>query len=116
MGVSDHSHPSPVITRLEAIEQDLAERQNDYEKAAGARARLIRDWEKRLAIHGKTAKGTSADIRKATALASAIEQDDLYERLTAAESLFDAKRSVIKVLEVRATIGMSVLRAQGRGA
>lgn len=112
--MSDHSASGGVIGRLEEIEKDLAERQNRYETAAGERARLIRDWEKRLAIHGKTAKGTSADVRKATAQAAAMEQDDLFDRLSDAENRYDALRVAVKVLEVRATIGQSILRAQGR--
>lgn len=105
-----------VSERLEAIEFDLSEREREYEDAARDRARLVRDWDKRLAIHGRTAKGSSADIRKSAALASAIEQDDLYERLTDAEARYEALRVVVKVLETRATIGQSLLRAQGRGA
>lgn len=105
-----------VPERLQAIEDDLATRQGPYEDAARDRAALIRDWEKRLAIHSRTAKGSSADVRKANALAAAIEQDDLFERLSDAEARYDALRVVVKVLEVRATIGQSILRAQGRGA
>lgn len=114
--MSDHSSPGGVIGRLEAIEADLAEnRQNDYEKAAGDRARLIRDWEKRLALHQKGVSGPNAETRKAKALVAAIEQDDLYDRLADAESRYDALRVAVKVLETRATIGQSILKAQGRG-
>jgi hypothetical protein len=101
--------------RLTEIENDLAVRQGDYERAATDRARLTRDWERRLAICGTRSKGSSADVRKSAALVMAIEQDDLYERLSDAEARFDALRVVMKVLETRATIGMSILRAQGRG-
>lgn len=109
------SHPAAVMERLGAIENDLAERTNDYETAANDRARLIRDWEKRLAIARKSAKGNDADARKAAALVTATEQDDLYERLTEAESTFEACKVVVRVLETRASIGQSILRAQGRG-
>lgn len=109
-------NPVDIMDRLEAIERDLARRQNEYEQAAGDRARHVRDWDKRLAIHGRTAKGTSADVRKAVALSNAIEADDLYERLTDAEARFEALRVVMRTLETRATIGQSLLRAQGRGA
>lgn len=112
--MSDLSSPAAVMARLAAIEQDLAERQNEYETAADERARLVRDWEKRLALHHVKAKGSSADSRKAQALVSAIEQDDLYERLQDAEGRFEAHRTVYRVLETRATIGQSILRAQGR--
>lgn len=105
-----------IVGRLGEMEVDLADRQNAFEQAAGERARLIRDWEKRLAIARKTAKGNDADARKAAALVAAIEQDDLYERLTDAESRYDALRVVVNVIDKRATIGQSILKAQGRGA
>jgi hypothetical protein len=109
-----HSNPGAVMARLAAIESDLATRQLEYETAAGDRARLIRDWEKRIAICTRTAKGSDANARKADALVTAVERDDLYDRLTDAEARFDALRSVVKVLETRATIGQSILRSQGR--
>jgi hypothetical protein len=113
--VTDHSTPAAVMGRLAEIENDLAERQNQYESAAEDRARLTRDWDKRLAIHQKTAKGPNSETRKATALVAAIEQDDTYEKLTDAEARYDALRVVTRTLETRATIGQSILRAQGRG-
>lgn len=100
--------------RLAEIEQDLGNRQNSFEKAADDRARLVRDWDKRLAIHQKTAKGPNSETRKAVALVAAIEQDDLYERLKDAEARYDALKVVTRTLETRATIGQSILRAQGR--
>jgi hypothetical protein len=102
------------MARLSEIENDLASRQGDYERAATDRARLMRDWERRLAICGTRSKGSSADVRKSAALVMAIEQDELFERLSDAEARFEALRAVIKVLETRSTIGMSILRAQGR--
>ena len=111
--MSDLTHPAAVMARLAAIENDLATRMNDYEQAASERARLTRDWEKRLAICGKRATGSSADMRKATALVAAIETDDLYERLTDAEGRYEALRVVMKVLSDRSVVGMSVLRSQG---
>jgi hypothetical protein len=108
------SHPAAVLERLAQIEHDLGERQNDYEDAAGARARLIRDWEKRLAIATAKAKGGDANARKQAALVMAAEQDDLYERLTNAESDYAASQAVMRVLETRASIGQSILRSQGR--
>lgn len=112
--MTDHSSPGVVMARLADIENDLALRQNEYEQAANDRARCVRDWDRRLAIHGKVAKGSSADVRKSVALVAASEQDDLYERLTDAEARFDALRVVIRTLETRASIGQSILRAQGR--
>lgn len=116
MTVLDHSTPQTVVTRLDQIERDLAERQNPYEQAADDRARTIRDWEKRLAECQKRAPGTNSEARKAAALVMAIELDggDLYTRLTDAEARYDALRVVVRVLEARSVIGMSILRSQGR--
>lgn len=113
-GVTTLTSPGQVIARLDEIERDLAERQNDYERAADEKARLSRDWEKRFAICMKKVTGPNEAARKAHAFVAAVEQDDLFERLTDAEARYDALRVVVKVLEDRSTIGMSILRAQGR--
>jgi hypothetical protein len=112
--VTDHSHPAAVMARLTEIEQYLADRQNAYETAANQKARLVRDWEKRLASARIHAKGNDADARKAAALMTAIEADDLYDRLMTAEGTYEGCKAVVKVLEVRATVGMAILKAQGR--
>jgi hypothetical protein len=109
-----HTDAGAVLNTLEAISNDLAERQNEYEAAATDRARLIRDWERRLAAHTMSAKGHDAAARKAAALGAAIAQDDLYERLMDAEGRYEGCRAVIKVLETRSMIGMAILRSQGR--
>lgn len=109
-----HTHPAGVMQRLADIETDLGTRQGDYETAADDRARLVRDWEHRLAVCMATAKGPNADSRKANALLTAIEKDNLYERLRDAEARFEACKVVVRTLETRATIGMSILRSQGR--
>jgi len=110
--------PAQLIERLEAIEQDMGDRQNEYETAAEDRARRVRDWDRRLALHMKKASGSNADARKANGFVAAVEQDngELYEDLKDAEARFDALRVVMRTLETRATIGQSLLRAQGRGA
>jgi hypothetical protein len=102
------------MARLSEIEEALAIAQNLYEDAAGQRARLVRHWERRLMLSQKTAKGADAYARKAAAFAMAAEQDELYDELMEAEAGFERYRAEVKVLEVRATIGMSILRAQGR--
>lgn len=109
-----HSDPAAVMARLSEIEADLGNRQNDLEQAAGDRARLIRDWERRLAISTATAKGGDANARKQAALVMAAEQDDLYERLRDAEGAYAALYAVVRVLDTRATIGMALLKTQGR--
>lgn len=110
--------PGAVLNRLDEIEKDLAERQPEYETAAEDRARFTRDWDRRLAWHMKKAGGANSEARKANGFVAAIEQDngELYEALKDAEARFEALRVVMRTLETRATIGQSILRAQGRGA
>jgi hypothetical protein len=107
-------NPHTVAGRLQEIERDLAERQNHYEEAAGDKARLVRDWDYRLALCMARAKGSNEATRKASALVLAIEQDDLYERLKDAEARFEALRAVVGTLEKRLMIGLGILRSQGR--
>jgi hypothetical protein len=116
--VDTHARPGAVIDRLDEIERDLAERQPDFEQAADDRARAVRDWDRRLALHMKRATGSNSEARKANGFVAAIEQDNgqLYEQLQDAEARYDALRVVMRTLETRATIGQSILRAQGRGA
>ena len=108
------STPQQVMERLEAIEAEIMERQNDYERAAGDKARMTRQWEKRLAQARLKAKGADADTRKAAALVMAAEQDDLYENLTRAEMDYAICYAALKQRETRVSIGQSILRAQGR--
>jgi hypothetical protein len=111
----EHDSPGRVIGGLDDIANDMAERMNEYEAAASSRARLSRDWDKRMAICIRRADGSNAEVRKANALVHAIEMDDLYDRLTASEAQFEALKVVMKVLADRSMIGMAILRAQGRG-
>jgi hypothetical protein len=106
--------PQTVAGRLEEIERDLAERQNQYETAARDKARLVRDWDYRFALCMARASGSNEATRKAHALIAAIEQDDLYERLKDAEARFESLRAVIGTLEKRLMIGLGILRSQGR--
>lgn len=112
--MTDFSHVAGVLGRLAEIEHDLEERQIDYENAARQKFLLTRDWDKRLAIARGRANGSDAEARKAAALVMAAAQDDLYDRLQAAEAEYEALKVVTKTLETRASIGQSILRAQGR--
>ena len=104
-----------IIERLEAIEADLEARQVDYEAAAGEMHRLIRDYELRLARASLAATGDTATERKARALvAIAAAGDGLYENLKEAEGKYEGLKAAVRVLEQRATIGMSLLKAQTR--
>jgi hypothetical protein len=110
----DMTEAAQVMATLEEIERDLAERQNEHEQVARDKTSLIRDWDYRLALHLARATGSDAHSRKAKALVAAIEQDDLYDRLKAAESSYAALQTVTKTIESRAMVAMAILKAHGR--
>jgi hypothetical protein len=96
-----------VQTRLEEIERDLASRENALEAAALAWFRGKREREKSRAEAFLQATGTVAERN-----AKADEQTALYA--SECEASFEAQKAVVRVLETRANIGMSLLRSQGR--
>lgn len=107
--------PDAIMTRLEEIEQDLATRQNEYEAAAEDKHKLVRDYELRIARASLQARGDTATEKKWRALeAIAAANDGLYEKLTVAEGKYEGLKAAVRVLETRATIGQSLLKAHGR--
>ena len=103
----DLSHPAGVMARLADIENDLAARQNTLERAGMAWFRAKRDKEKARAVAFLSAEGTVAER---TALAESQTALDGKNE----EAEWEALRAVVRVLETRASIGQSLLRAQGR--
>lgn len=103
------SSSAAVQSRLEEIETDLASRQNELESAALDWYRGKREREKARAEAFLAAEGTVAERNaiadKTTALLFAED-----------EAKYEAQKSVVRVLETRANIGMSVLRSQSRAA
>jgi hypothetical protein len=104
-----------ITERLEEIEADLAERQPKYERSAELVHRLRRDAELRqarafMAAHGKTA----TERKQEATIAIAAAPDNLYSDLLDAEGVYEGLRAAVKVLEQRAMIGMSLLRASTR--
>ena len=99
--------PSPIISRLASIENDLAQRQNVLETAARAWFIAKRDREKEYAIEYMRAEGP-VEARKAQAI-RATSHIGVTE-----EAEYEALRAVVRVLETRASIGQSLLRSQGR--
>ena len=98
-----------VIQRLEEIERDLAEHQNDLEEAAMDWFRVKREKERERARAFIGAEGTVAE-RSAKA--------DIVTAMLGAEeeARYEALRGVVRVLETRASIGQSLLRSQTREA
>lgn len=101
------SSPSEVMSRLEEIENDLATRQNTYENAAKKWYRAKRDKEKARAVAFLSAEGTVAER-------SAIADRETALNGREEEAEYEAVRAVVRTLETRASIGQSLLRAQGR--
>ena len=99
--------PAQIEQRLEAIDRDLALRQNLYEAAAERYHRAIREREHRHAVEYMGASGNSTDRREHARRESALIGID-------AEAEFEGLRAAIKVLETRAMIGMSLLKSAGR--
>lgn len=99
--------PAPVIARLEAIEQDLATRQNTYESAARKWFTAKREKERKRAIEFLSATGTVAER-------SAIADRETALEGVQEEAEFEALKAVMRTLETRASIGQSILRSQGR--
>lgn len=106
--------PAEIMERLEGIEKDLATRQNEYEQAAEDRHKLVRDFEMRIAQGSLAAHGTTATEKKWRAMEAVAVNGDLYTRLTEAEGKYEGLKAVVRVLEQRASIGQSLLRAHGR--
>lgn len=103
----DLTQPSAVIARLEEIERDLALRQNLLEAAAMSFYKIKRDREHARAVAFLTAEGTVAE-RNAVA--------DRETALTGKqeEAEYESLKAVVRTLDTRASIGMAVLKSQGR--
>jgi hypothetical protein len=100
---------SDIIERLEAIEVDLADRQGEYAEAAAQVKRLTRDYELRLAQTKQLVEGkTETETKDRALIAIAAADDSLYADLRDAEASLDGAKAAVRVLEVRATIGMSL--------
>lgn len=109
--------PDQIMGRLEEIEKDLGERQNEYAEAAENRHKLVRDFELRAARAGLAARADTATEKKWKALVEIAAADDsLYEDLANAEGAYEGAKAAVRVLETRANIGMSLLKAHGRAA
>lgn len=107
MTTSELSSPSQVMAALQAIGRDAATRQNDYERAAQEWARAKRDRERAYAEAFMRASGTVEERRQRALIETATEGVE-------AEALFEGLKAVMRVLELRASVGQSILRAQGR--
>jgi hypothetical protein len=101
------SDPARLMQRLDEIERDLATRQGEYERAALGWYRMKREREKARAEAFIRAEGTVAERNAIADVATAtMGQED--------EAAYEAHKAVVRVLDTRASIGQSLLRAHGR--
>jgi hypothetical protein len=95
------------MARLAAIENDLAVRQGAYEAAALAWYRAKRQREHDRAVEFLKAEGTVAERSAIADRATALDGRN-------EEAEYEAIRAVVRTLDTRATIGMAILKSQGR--
>lgn len=102
-------NPAAVMARLAEIEDSLARRQNAYEEAARSWYGAQREIGRRKAQKLLASDKGSVTEKKAEGDVAAYDVEG-----AAAEAEYEALKAAVKVLETRATIGMSILKAQGR--
>ena len=103
------STPQQVMDRLEQIDADLATRMNTLESAARNWFTAKRTKEHDRAVAFISAQGTVAER-------SAIADRDTAQGGVQEEAEYEAIKAVVRTLEARASIGQSILRAQGRAS
>jgi len=101
------SSPAAVMVRLEEIEADLAERQNELETAAFDWFKCKRERERTEAMEFMRAEGPVESRRQqARRIAAAIGAEE--------EGRWEGMRAVVRVLETRAMVGTAILKSMGR--
>lgn len=104
-------NPIEVLDRLGAIETDLSERMLGYADCARVHAFAKRDFERRYAEeYVKADRELKVDDRKAVATL-ALVKDGTWKALVLAEAALEAHKATFRVLETRASVGQSLLRA-----
>lgn len=101
--------PHVIHGKLLEIERDLASRQNGFEQAAHQWYQAQREIKKAYAraLLGSTASSVTAQKAEAELAAQVVDGAEH-------EALYEAMKAVIRVLEQRSMILMSLLRSQGR--
>lgn len=106
--VSLHT-PQEVMSRLQDLEREIAERQNPYEEAAASWARAQRAIKRKRAKAFLSSTGSVAERNAHADLAVADFGVD-------EEAAYEFHKAGIRTLSERASIGQSILRAQTRNA
>lgn len=99
--------PHAVMQRLSDIEADLAKRQIELERAAQDWFHAKREKERDWAVNFLRAEGTDGKRRVIATAATALDGSE-------EEARFESLKAVVRTLDTRAAIGMSILRAQSR--
>lgn len=102
--------PVEVMRRLQEIDVDLADRQAEWAKAAEDAARAKRAYEYQHARALVSAEGATVEARKAHALLEVVRNGE-YDKLILAEAALEGHKAAFNVLDRRASIGQSLLRA-----
>jgi len=105
----DLDSPAVVMHRLTQIERDLANRQNAFEAAARGWYAAQREIKKQHAIALLSSTKGSVTEKKAEADIAASVCDGAEF-----EADYEAQKAVVRVLETRANVCMSILKSQGR--
>lgn len=108
-GPVDLTSPASVMQRLADIENGMAERQNGYEAIARRWHEAQRDINKAKAWALLTADDKTVTEKKARGEVAAFDVEGAE-----CEAEYEATKAAMRTLESRATILMSVLKAQGR--
>lgn len=99
-----------LTSRLESIEADVEERQQKGEQSAEAFYRAKRDFELEFAKKYMNAKGSPTERKQAAT--EAMEKDPAYFALLESEGAYEGFKAAMRTLELRASIGQSLLRNQ----
>lgn len=103
-----------IVTRLEEIEEALAELDQEHDHPAAEFFRAKRDFEFAWAQTYLKQEGTVEERKQRTIIALYRSED--YKRYVTAEARYEAHRARGRTLETRASIGQSLLRAATREA
>lgn len=104
--------PQEVMARLSTIEEQMATNQNALERAAMDYFSYKREIDVERSKALLTVEGTVAEREaKATQIVAA---SDLWQAFVRAEAAYESLRAAQRSLADRASIGQSILRAQGR--
>jgi hypothetical protein len=102
---ADMSEAAQVMATLDQIQQDLALRQNLLEQAARNWYLAKREKEHKRAVAFLTAEGSVASRTAEADVQTALDGRE-------AEAEYESLKAVVRVMETRATICQSLLKAQ----